>query len=273
MNLFPKQRVPYYVWAPSYTHISAGVRALHLLVHALNEAGERAYLWPDNPVGYAADPELNTPVITQHPEWQNFYANNFIAVYPDIVSGNPLSAANVVRYLLAPRGAYGGDKKFGPDDNVWGFLPNLADKVLPIPLSDPSIFYGGNERRSGSCFYAHKYDKIHGNELLDITKNSVRLEGTPNRIAGILRKSGVCYVYELSTIITDAALCYCPVVLIHTPYFNKIDPEAMMGNVQWSDGGMVKKCDDYYVEYHKIINNFPSHVQKFIEDTQKAVRL
>lgn len=269
MNLFPKQRVPYYVWAPSYTHISAGVRALHLLVHALNEVGERAYLWPDNPIGYATNPEMNTPIVA--PQHQNFYQDNFIAAYPDIVSGNPLNAKYVVRWLLAPRGAFGGDAEFKDTDNVWGYLPSLAGKSLCLPVTDPTIFYVGNEKREGSCFYAHKYDKIHGNKLLDVTTNSVRLEGSPQQLATILRKSEVCYVYELTASLTEAALCGCPVVLLRTPYFNTVDAACHMGNVVWDDGEVVKQCDDYYVEYRRIMNEFPAPLKKFIDDTQGMV--
>lgn len=271
INLFPKQRVPYYVWAPSYTHISAGVRALHLLVHSLNEAGQRAYLWPENPVGYATNPELNTPIVTQHPQWQNYYQDNFIAVYPDIVRGNPLNAKHVVRWLLAPRGAFGGDKEFEATDNVWGYLPSLAENVLSLPVTDPSIFYDGGYKRKGSCFYAHKYDRIHHNELLDVTKNSVRLEGSAKDLAAILRKSEVCYMYEFTASLTEAALCGCPVVLLRTPYFNTVDATGHIGNVVWDDGEVVKKCDDFYLEYRKSIREFPDHMLKFIDDTQEMI--
>jgi len=267
MNLFPKAQRPYYIYAPSYTHKSSGVRTLHLLCHALNEAGCVAQLvCPNNLRGspYFVNPDLNTPVAVAG------QFENPIAVYPDIVRGNPLDAKNVVRYLLAPRGAYGGDREFADTDQIWGALPSVADRVLRIPVSDTSIFYKDSLPKSGSCFYSHKYE-MHGNKLLDITKDSARLEGSLKNIASILRKSTVCYLYELSSIITEAALCGCPVVLVHTPYFNEIDTSCMMGDVEWSDGYQVKECSDYLPEYQKIIRDFETGLFNFIADTQRMV--
>ena len=38
------RRHPYYIVAPGWTRTSAGIRVLHRLCHALNEAGERAFV-------------------------------------------------------------------------------------------------------------------------------------------------------------------------------------------------------------------------------------
>lgn len=266
LNLFPKNKIPYLVWSPPWTHISSGVRTLHLLVHALNESGEKAYIVPSSYTGFALNPELNTPLLSiQH---QNFYGDNFIAVYSDVVLGNPFNAKHVVRMLLAPRGIYGGDKEFPETDQIWGALPSIADNVLRIPVNDPTIFFDAKLPRSGSCFYAHKYDKIHGNELLPVTDGMTRLEGNPSDIAGILQRSEVCYLYELTAAITEAALCNCPVKLIRTPYFNKIDPACMMGNVRWNDGEIVSECTDYSSKYEIMMHDFPRQLANFIEKTQ-----
>lgn len=273
MNLFPKQKTPYFIWSPPYTHTSSGVITLHLLCHLLNEMGERAYLVPNDYTGYVVNPELNTPIIpTYH---SNFYENNFIAVYSDLVRGNPFNAKHVVRMLLAPRGAYGGDSAFPDTDQVWGALPSLADNVLRIPVCDTDIFYQprtlNGTLRVGSCFYSRKYE-MHGNQLLhELTNNSTRLQGSPEQIADTLRKSTVCYLYEMTGVITEAALCGCPVVLIRTPYFNMMDAQAMMGQVSWSDGELVKECNSYQPEYRKFINDVPHQVREFIHKTKELL--
>lgn len=263
MTLFPKKTRPYYIVTPSYNHMSSGVRTLHLLCHALNEVGQVAQL-----VGIGSpffiNHNLNTPMAV---------SGEFIdpiVIYPDITKGNPLGAKHVVRYLLSERGKYGGDVEFPEKDQVWGALPSLADNVLRLPVSDTSIFYPplNGEKRQGSCFYSHKYDRILGNKLLPITDNSVRLDGTLEQLADTLRKSEVCYVYELTSAMTEAALCGCPVVLIRTPFFNTIDPACMMGNVKWDDGEIVKECADYLPEYEKIVADFWPGMDKFIEKTQ-----
>ena len=277
MNLFPKIKTPYYIVTPSYTHTSSGVRTLHLLCHALNEMGQRAYLVPARqyePGNFTTHPHLNTPVISKELEHINFYGNEGIDpifVYPDIVDGNPFDARRVVRYLLAKPGGYG--RVITPPaltDQVWGALPSIAENVLRIPVSDPDIFRLPNagRGRKGSCFYSHKYDGMAGNKLLPLTKGSTRLKGPLERVADILRASEVCYLYEMSSIITEAALCDCPVVLVRTDFFNKIDPEAMMGQVCWSDGEFVKECKDYHDEYESYLWQLPMQIQNFIEKTQ-----
>lgn len=274
MNLFPKNQMPYFIWAPPYTYTSSGVRHLHLLCHALNEVGQKAYIVPSSYTGFSLNPALNTPLLSiQH---QNFYGDNFIAIYSDVVRGNPFNAKHVVRMLLAPRGAYGGDSIFPAEDQIWGALPSLADNVLRLPVSDTGIFYPPDTLtkgtlRVGECFYSHKYE-IHGNQkLLDITANSIRLTGTLDRLADILRVSTRCYLYELTSAVTEAALCGCPVTLVRTPYFNTIDPECMMGDVRWSDGEIVKECDDYLPEYQKFIDVFPAQLDNFIRKTKELL--
>lgn len=258
INLFPKKRRPYLIYTPSYTDKSSGVRTLHLLCHALNEFGCNAKLLACQEP-YYTNPNLNTPVMLE-----NSYEDP-IVIYPDIVRGNPMNAKRVVRYLLAPAGEYGGDKIFADTDMIWGALPSLAENVLRIPVSDPTIFYRGKNTRSGACFYSHKYE-IHGNP--EPKDQGTRLGGSLENIANILRLSEVCYLYELSSIITEAALCGCPVVLVRTPYFNKIDPLCMMGDVKWSDGEVVKVCSNYVPEYQKFIDDVLYQLINFVNLTQ-----
>lgn len=270
IDLFPGSSRPYLIVSPSYTHKSSGVRTLHLLCHALNESGQKAYIVQDKDGGFALNPHLNTPVLTpQH--WNYFQeTQEFIAVYPDIIRGNNLNAKHVIRYLLAPRGAYGGDSIFPESDQIWGALPSIAENVLRIPVSDPKIFYPSQFVRQGSCFYSHKYE-MHDNQLLEATRDSVRLEGSLENIADILRRSTVCYVYEVSSILTEAALCGCPVELIRTPYFDEIDPACMMGDVKWFGGAIVKECVDYGTEYDRFIENLPTELVNFIKKSQEMV--
>ncbi len=147
-------------------------------------------------------------------------------------------------------------------------------------MSAPAIFYppfsvsptlGLVDDRHGSCFYAHKYE-LHGNKLLDeFTGSSTRLQGSREQLADILRKSEVCYIYEVTSAMTEASLCGCPVVLVRTPYFNTIDPACMMGNVKWSDGEIVKENDNYIVEYQKFIDDFPKQIENFIKKTKELL--
>lgn len=274
MNLFPKEPAPYFITAPSYTFTSSGVRTLHLLCHALNESGQKAFIIPDDSDGYATNPYLNTPLIASSPQHQNFYSKNYfnpIFVYHNLIRGNPLQGGRVVRYLLAPAGAYNGETKFGAKDQIWGALPSIAENVLRLPVSDTSIFYNDHRPRLGSCFYSHKYDTITGNALLPITRGSKRLSGSLYDLAEILRSSEVCYIYEVSSIMTEAALCGCPVVLVRTPQFEAIDSDCMMGDVTWDNGEIVKVCHGYLPEYQEIVRSFDANLVEFIKKTQEML--
>ncbi len=242
-TLFPDPQRPYIIVTPPYNEISSGVKTLHLLSHGLNSVGQKAYITLyGEPIHPPVNPDLNTPLVTP-----NIYAGDPIVVYPDHITGNPLQAKNVVRYLLARPGQYA-EWKPEPTDRIWCNSTGMAkemghDRVLKIPCTDIRIFHPPKidltsvPKRELTCYYAHKYDKIHGNQLLDITKDSIRLEGTPQQLAEILRKSKVCYVYEPSNIIFDATLCGCPVVLLKTDYFNELHTQEDWGmyGVRWSD--------------------------------------
>lgn len=277
MNLFPEVKTPYYIYTPGYTHISSGVRALHLLCHALNEMGEKAYLvssegWE----AFSANPHLNTPELT--PAVATFYAVNnidIIAVYPDKVQGNPLNAKKVVRYLLAPAGLYGGPKEFPESDMIWGYTTPIAknsntDRVLLIPTFDRKTYHTPfMARRAGTCFYSHKYDKIHGNALHKITAGSARLEGSPKAIADTLRASEVCYVYEMTEVIVNAQLCGCPVEIVKTDYFKGIPEDWDMPAWGVKNGPLLPNWERMVqADIDAIEFRLPAQLQSFIRETQ-----
>ena len=108
IELFRTSSRPYYVWAPDYRETSSGVRVLHLLCHALNSIGEEAYV-----TTAVTNPALRTPTLDRGVvERHEASDRKPIAVYPEVVSGNPLGAEAVVRFLLNRPGFLGGDSQF-----------------------------------------------------------------------------------------------------------------------------------------------------------------
>lgn len=126
----------YVVYAPPFSEDVGGIIFLHQLVHTLNEMGERAYLWPAaenkswlsknswrsllrklknfvlgrKSISYAVSPDLNTPVAQP-----SDLGDSTVVLYAEVVLGNPLSAKNVVRWLLYKPGLRF-PYEFGPDD-------------------------------------------------------------------------------------------------------------------------------------------------------------
>lgn len=264
IQLFPKVTIPYYVAAPSWTHRSSGVRVLHLLVHALNSIGQKAYLIPLQDGEYVRHPHLDTPLlVTDHESFYNQAEIQPIAIYPDIVIGNPYNCKKVVRYLLAPP-KHEIESSFLPSDKIYYYRSDMGLPVLCLPTFDSSIFHpppavipngdGVTARlhsRSGTCFYSCKYEAF-GNNLLPVTNDSTRLHGIPQKIADILRQSEKMYLYEHSEIEVLANMCACPVEHVKTDFW-----QGAGENWHFANGDLNSWMLDFGV-----------HLEKFVVDTQ-----
>nr|WP_320133648.1 hypothetical protein [uncultured Holophaga sp.] len=225
---------PYYISARRFTTTSAGIRALHLLCHGLNRIGQEAYITPlphPSKPGWT-HPELRTPLLTH--EVARYHAARGITpivVYPETVSGNPLKAPVVARWVLNFPGLLGGDTSYAPEELVFGYSSELAeaaghpDQVLYMPTIDTRIFHPPveDQPREGSCFYASKYK---GKRLpITATSREITRNGpgspTPGQIADMLRRAEVFYAYENTALSTEAVLCGCPAVLIPNEHFDR----------------------------------------------------
>lgn len=216
---------PYYVVAPDYTPSSAGVRVMHTLAHALNLLGAEAYLTGCRAVCTA----LRTPLLTQDVvNYHRAIGRRAIAVYPEVVAGNPLQAKTVVRYILNRPGHLGGDSHYPDTDLLYvydpWFLPTgLSATTLTIPVSDPALMTpppAAAPPRQEFGVYARKYRAFHHAidpahaDGLDLSQP----ERPPGVIADLLRQLTVIYCYEPSHITIDAILCGCPVVYVLSAY-------------------------------------------------------
>ncbi len=147
-DLYAELNHPYYVYAPPYTEASGGIRAMHYFCHALNLLGEEAYIMTD-----VVSNKLRTPILTSHIQTQHIQTNREpIAIYPEIVDGNPLGLKNVVRYLLNLPGRINKKPiKWLSTDQVFTFAedilpPNTTAPLIQIPLIDRSIYKQNNEK-------------------------------------------------------------------------------------------------------------------------------
>jgi hypothetical protein len=235
---FPPGQNPYYIVTPRFIRTSAGVKALHLLCHCLNRAGQEAYvlIYPDWPDPDATNPDLLTPRVTQEVIARHQALGLSPAVvYPETIPGNPLRAHTVVRYALNFPGHLAGDRFYSNDEIVYGYSGVLAaaggapGRVLFIPTSDPGFFTPNeNAERRGSCFWAMKYRIVHGGKLLPVTQNSVEItRDLPNsqsleEIAELFRHSELFYTYENTALALEAALCLCPTVFVPNPWLGEV---------------------------------------------------
>lgn len=245
-RLLPRKHHPYYIVAPNYIQASAGIKALHMLCHALNHAGEIAYLviYPFYPrPEQATHPYLLTPLLDVTRLQKHFDDGVCpITLYPETVRGNPFGAPLVARYLLNFPGLLGGDADFPSDEICIAYSARIAQEspnvasTLFLPTSDPALFTPEPpQSRAGSCFYAAKYQEVHAGKLFEVTRDSVEItrlrpdSQTPEQIAELFRRCELFYCYENSALIIEALLCGCPVVMLPNPYLERSIGEDEIG--------------------------------------------
>lgn len=287
--LFPiPRRSPYYISAPRWAYHSAGGRALHLLCHALNRAGEEAYI-TNHPFGeYLApwsSPELMVEVLSKKRAKRHFLEGRTpIIVYPEVITGNPLGGPVVARWVLNFPGFLGGDLEYAPEELVFGYSAEIAEsakvpgQVLHMPTIDTRIFYPpeNHSERKGACFFSSKYKGPHSaitNNCFHITRfQSDSL--TPQELSNILRKSEVFYTYENTALATEAVLCGCPAVFIPNEFLVKRIGECELGKEGYAWG---IECLDFaratvgmgIKNYIKTYDYFWNQLKVFIQITQK----
>ena len=290
---------PYYIHAAPYINTSAGVRALHLLCHHLNLKGYPSFIAPIlKDYYYKTNPNLITPVVTE--EVVNLHkqaGKNPIVVYPDIAKGNPLNAKCVVRYLLHYAGFLGGDSSFAKEDLMFTYTKKIGQKlvgreseVLFMPICNTDIFYPpkSQETRKGSCFYASKYRALHkeafpGTALSDFPKDSIEItrdltnSQTTAEVADLLRSSEYFYTYEDTSLITEAILCGCPVVLVKNKFFT----DEPLATYELGNEGCTSDLDPKNLEiaresipiaqqkFFAAVENFWIQLDNFISATQE----
>ncbi len=291
--LISTQKNPYYIYAPAYTKKSMGIKILHYLCHYLNTKGYPAFLFDSNMSKYKINTKLISPILTVniincHRE-QNLSP---IAIYPDVVNGNPLNCNNVVRYLLNYPGLLGGPKEFEQNDLIYSYTKKISDRVnhsnkhilfIP-PLIDSKIFYPpiSDTKRTGGCYYASKYKEFHKQKTLPFTDNLIEItrdkenSQTTEEIGELFRKSEFFATYEDTSLITESLLCGCPVILIENKFFDG----SQLAEHELTSLGSTKKFDRNSIEkatneiplfiknYNNSFSEFENQIASFIKDTQ-----
>jgi hypothetical protein len=141
------------VVAPAYDHRSAGIRVLHNLCNELNLCGHVAHLifyrfiqgaggleffTPADDRGYCSQLE-HIPRLPGSTDISMFRAliDDGVVVYPEVLQGNPLNAARVVRYVLNTPAANGRPMLEGTGD----FIVSFNSKYWPNPHAIASMFF------------------------------------------------------------------------------------------------------------------------------------
>ncbi|MEG0860210.1 MAG: glycosyltransferase [Pseudomonas sp.] len=222
--MYVKPEHPYYILAPAYRDTSSGIVSLHYLCHMLNLNGREAYICGTEVV----NPELKTPLLDPAIAQRHTAAGKVpIAVYPEVVSGNPLNCSVVARYLLNFEGFISGKgMDAAANDLFFYYASRLAEHrghaggdLLCLPTIDVELFSAAapGTVREGRYLYQNRHPlaQIDYTQLpADIQLLSVANALTLPELATLLRKAEVMYTYEWSMTCVIAVLCGCPVIFM-----------------------------------------------------------
>ena len=254
---------PYYIWTPRYERNSAGIRVLYKLVELLRQKGMtvRTSIYNSNSASVQALYKLRNLLVQKGIKYnsngtsiralrklrnvliqkditatQNRPSRDAIAIYPEIVPGNPFNCQQpdnpfncqlVVRWILQVPGMFGNQTAYAPSDFIFAyykaFMPNgmKCDGELFVSSIEPELFNNeGVEERKGGVYFVHKGWRT---PRIAETLNLPEIKGDfpPNRaeLAKLLKRSEYVYTYDNSTSLSDEArLCGCPVIRIPDPY-------------------------------------------------------
>lgn len=299
----PSVKNPYYIVAPAYTSKSAGISLLYKLCHLLNTKNCRAFIicrdaaMHEYPFQYAA------PLLSQNEAIQHInFRFNPIVVMPE-TGFDKLHYPCTFRYLMNYIGIFPGEPKetdleFQIDKKYfWAFSTDIAkkhniphDKVLFTPIVETDIFYRPQvEDRQGKACYLGKYAELYSRKLpkkvdksFYIFYRNKNIGHTPEKekYAEKLRMVEFLYVYENTSVITEALMCGCPVVCVPNQYCQFTEND-MIGFYEIGLNGIAIGTNPKELERAKatvhlareriltLMNQFEGKIDYFIQETQK----
>jgi hypothetical protein len=206
---------PYVLAGANFERASAGTRACHRLVHEINGRGLRAYS-----LG-AVNPEWDETRLTREGAWLMCAVAGAVAVYPEVVTGNPLRARNVARWVLNTPGYLGGDAAYDPSELVFTWSRRFydTDRVLTVSVIEPELFNtDGSPTKTLDCYYVGKGD-LRGAARVALTDGMTEITSswppTRREVADLLRRTRTLYTYDdCTSLIGEALQCGCRVVLL-----------------------------------------------------------
>lgn len=195
----------YIIAAPMYINSSAGVCALYELQKHLVRACEDAMVFPSQELFITAR-RLRAVVTGFELE------DHDIAVYPEVICGNPLRAKRVIRFVFNVPGLLGGETEYDASEAVftWDRRFHPTAPVVKFPLYEP-FFRNEGRKRSAEVVWVGKGTDFnqHPASAIEITR---QWPPTRSMLARLLNVSSVLYTYDDATsLANEARLCGCEV--------------------------------------------------------------
>jgi hypothetical protein len=236
------------IFSQSFDINSGGALALHKLCHLINKLGRDCFIYPyfpgaaldclneelfinnvqateDNLHHYKISEEFNTPVL-QPSSYKAIQNNNsYIVIYPEITMGNPLKAANVVRWFLHNPGFHTGKIYYETKEIYFRFgeetknidLPGsqMSSNLLTV-THFPSYLYNDINSASERSGTAYCIRKGKGKKICHDTESSILIDGLDHEEISLIFKRVKQFIsYDTRTYYSQlAAVCGCESIVV-----------------------------------------------------------
>lgn len=235
------------IFTPPYDEKKGGTICLHQLANMLNKLGYEAYIFPSfenilfskrdflipslkllrefgrSLQKFKVNKDFITPIYDG--SIKSIQSDEWIVIYYEQVSGNPLGAKNIVRWLLHQPGYHTGTINYGFNEFHVKFneavrdfhYPNcqLASFLMPI-IYYPLNLYNLNDTAENRYGTAYCIRKGKGKQIRHDLTDSVLIDNLPHQeVAQIFKRVKTFISYDSYTAYSRfAALCGCDSIVI-----------------------------------------------------------
>jgi len=251
---------PYSIFLPNFDTTSGGIRVLWGLYGALLLRGQ---------------------IVVPNAKFNH---DDFIAIYPEIVQGNPLGARHVVRWILNEPGVMSSDgvpgpTKFDDTDHLYVFSELFNQKIkadslhkMFLPILDTFLFNDQGKKRTKTAYFVGKgiNQELHPKDSILIDRKLAQDQGG---LADLLNECQVMYQYDMVSAMSEIArLCGCKVKLIQDKYtksqYREYEP-GMNGLSFGINEDVPLEVQGFKEHYGQMKSTFLNKLDRFITDTQK----
>lgn len=250
---------PYSIYAPPFDPTSGGIRVMYGLYGHLLAKGQIAAI-------------------------NSIYSDmDFIAIYPEIVTGNPFGAKHIVRYIMNKPGVMGGTTangqfipgptEFDKPDQLYYFSRLFGEgNYLFLPILNLFLFKDQGKKRTKTAYFIGK-GKDEGLHPMDAYQINRAFARDQQALADLLNECEVLYCYDPVTAMTELArLCGCRIVMVNPVYskdqFKLYEPG--MNGISWGkDEEIPLDIEGFRKHYYEMKWEFGVKLNTFIEVTQQ----
>jgi hypothetical protein len=259
----------YFLYHPTSVRTNGG-RALHAMHNRLRERGYEAFFIKRSnefiPNYHYIDPDAI----------DDDTRSNDIAVYPEVVDGNPWRFQNVARYVLYFPGQHKtGEKEFHPSEKVFTWSKEYYDApLLAFQLINAKFFFDEGLPKLQDCYFVHKRGKWREvKEIEGLLEINMDYPKDQKELAYLLKTTGTLYSFDrYSQLNGEALLCGAKVKVVTetgfedlAPGHGSMGPPHFLAQLLHNFIGITQQMN-----YTGEIQRYPMILEKFLAERNKT---